>query len=254
MRTYRIDTSSDLLQKYVIYFTEYKIHLCSNEIDYTIELKPLGIVFPVTKNNPKYYPSFFFFIYDADEEIQRMLGKINGKSFLPNNPIGFLEIIDTKTDQCHMNFQGDNEVFLGAEQKIINEISSIWHPELIKNAKHDQEWDLDFYKEVSDDPSKLGRYLRTINFPKVNININQKSSPGDIQDSLRNVTIPNERKWDRFAIERYNAGDTAIQISKEIISRKLGDVCPQTVYNRLSVLRRKANIPVSYHRDNFKNK
>lgn len=249
---YSLKAKSDSFLTYLNYYFESEMVFENRRTSNNVAVLYLNKYVPEGEKDRFPYPIFAFYILS---EIDYLLFAVSPKlisGFGTKEPDGYLEIIETANDECAVKFSYSSNDFLPFRKQLIEHLSNLWAIKegtlVSKNID-----DLPKYKKGEDvENPNLGTFVKSIYFPKRDINISQNSLIEEPRDYLRNVAIPNKRKWDRYAIEHYNAGDTVEQISKAIKELKLGKVSAQTIFNRLTVLRKTIPGILVYHRQDFK--
>ncbi len=249
---FSVNTNSDRLLIYLNqYFESILNSTDSAPVGYVV-VNELSKYVPENSKRKFPYPIFTFHIISDIDYALHVIKQNQNLISSSKRADGYLMIIETNTNECSMEFSIYNEDFRIIRDKLLEGLSRLWTITKVSEVsrKIEEIWN---NKEVKEQPElKLGDYIKTINYPKSDINISENESVKSNQLSLTNASIPNERPWDRYAINHYNDGEPVPKICEGIKKENLGDVCAQAVYNRFSVIRKSNPGLIKYHREDLR--
>lgn len=189
-----VHTDSDRILKFLRQYWNLGFSISHNEKRYLVTVIYLNDCVYQKVQQIYQYPVFLFYVNDETDYAfqlpQQLTQPKKGAANSKREHSGTLEIIDTQVGQCLLKYSYEDTIFQKIEKKIHDEISTLWkfeiQKEIIETAKPK--------KVISDDPARIGKFIRTINYPTriqpgEEISVTESHRPKDLP-----VTVTQEIK------------------------------------------------------------
>lgn len=230
MKTYTVDTNAERLLIYLKQYLGSAFLLIYENTNFHIEATFLNDLMPVSQKDPSTYPVLLFYAYSDIEYAIHALHQLTNHPGQASKPIGSLVIVDARYDQSFLQFQMTNYLFHKVEEEIIEEITKFWRPELIRETQDVKAEPTKSSEVIFDDPKKIGKYIRTFEFPR-------KIQPVEELSATDNQN-PADLPYDKLLVQLWNEGIKSDQICRTIREQRLGSIKVERMRNRISELRR----------------